>query len=178
MRRMRLFSAGLAGAVVLASVVTSTASAGRTSLTGGGTVDVTDADGNLFPYAGEFALSAGVTPDGSPYGRITFVFTGDFAAYWGALPGVTDVFRLTGEVTDVHTSGNSVVISGTLTEVDTARGDGVVFVEENVPFQIVGEAGSESFVFQFCLLPPFYVDVANGHLNVQTSGVSTAAAGS
>jgi hypothetical protein len=172
MGRMRLFSVGLAAAVVLAGVVASSAAADRTSLTGGGTVDVTDADGNVFPDAGEFALSAGVRPDGSPYGRITFVFKGDFASYWGAVPGVTHAFRLTGEVADVQTIGSSIVVSGTLTEVDTAKGDGVVFVEESVPFEIVSEVGSDSFVFQFCLLPPFYVDVATGRLTVQLSGQS------
>jgi hypothetical protein len=135
-------------------------------ISGGGVVNVMDADSNLFPLAGEFSVSGGLTPNGAAHGSINFVFRGDFARYWGAVPGVTNVFHLTGTVTEVSVSGDEITLRGTLTETDFATGQGVVFVEENVPFEIVMQAGSRSFVMQFCLLPPFVMEVAKGNLDV------------
>lgn len=175
MQRLRVLSAGIIGAVVLAGLVASAAGAGRTSVVGSGLADVTDVDGNLFPAAGRFSLTGGIMPGGSAYGRISFVFRGAFAGYWGALPGVTDVLRLSGAIDDVRTDGTSVILAGTLTEVDTAAGAGVVFVEENVPFEIITEVGSNSFVLQFCLLPAFLINVSGGQIDVQTSGPSAVA---
>lgn len=47
-----------------------------------------------------------------------------------------------------------------LTEKDFGRGDGVVFLEEDVPFTIQIAPDTLSFSLQWCLLPTF--DVAVG----------------
>lgn len=136
-----------------------------TVVSGGGLVTVTDIDGNTFPAAGEFTISGAQVRNGAR-GRISFVFRGDFASFWGAVPGVTDLLYLKGNVDNVTVDGSNVVIGGLLSETDFAQGHGVVFVEENVPFEITAQPGSTSFVMQFCELPPFAMQVTEGTLAV------------
>jgi hypothetical protein len=174
MRHLRLVLSAPACAVLLLTWLPATpAGLAGASVAGGGTLDVTDIDGNHFPSAGEFAVSAGLNPDESAHGRITFVFRGSFAAYWGALPGVTDLFRLTGTVDAIAAETDAVVLSGELEETDYADGQGIVFTEERVPFAIALVPGTPAFVMQFCLLPPFEMHVSTGNLMV--SGVSSLA---
>ena len=100
--------------------------------------------------------------------------TGDFAAAWGACPydprcepgGATSTLHLRGNVASVLTDGTTVTVSGTLTEIDHGKKNGVIFTEEDVPFVITAEEGSSSFVLQFCAVPPFTMDVATGHISV------------
>jgi hypothetical protein len=139
-------------------------------VSGGGVVNVTDVDGSLFAAAGEFSISGAEARKGAR-GRISFVFRGDFASYWGAVPGVTDLFYLKGIVTDITADGTNVVLSGLLSETDFARGQGVVFVEESVPFEITTQTGSSTFVMQFCELPPFAMDVVQGTLTVHAASL-------
>lgn len=134
-------------------------------VSGGGVVNVTDVDGNSFPAAGEFSISGAEVRQGAR-GRIAFVFRGDFANYWGAVPDVTDLIYLNGNVTDITADGTNVVLSGLLSEIDFARGQGVVFVEENVAFEITTQPGSATFVMQFCELPAFVMEVVQGTLTV------------
>jgi hypothetical protein len=69
---------------------------------------------------------------------------------------------LRGSVTDVTSSGDSVEIAGTLTETDYGTRGGEVFKEFDVPFVITANEGSRTFVFQFCLVPPFTMEIAHG----------------
>lgn len=167
MRNSRLLLTAPACAVLMLALLPATPNgfAGQVA-SGGGTLDVTDADGLHFLSAGEFALNGGVNPNGAAHGRINFVFRGDFADSWGAFPGVTDVFRLTGDVNAVAADDGAAILSGELEEIDYADGDGIIFVEEHVPFEITLVPGASSFVMQFCLLPPFEMHVSTGNLVV------------
>ncbi|HYN09012.1 MAG TPA: hypothetical protein VES67_16635 [Vicinamibacterales bacterium] len=180
MRACRLLFVSFVSAALLGSSVDARPerSAG-TSVLGGGIVDATDDFGGWFPKAGQFAINAGLRPNGSPYGRINFVGRGDFAAAWGACPydprcedfpnTFTKTFHLNGAVTDVNAFGNSVEITGFLTETDHGKGDGVIFEELDVPFVITATEGSSTFVLQFCLVPPFTMEVSKGNLSVNAS---------
>lgn len=138
-----------------------------TQVAGAGSADVTDPDGNTYPSA--FALAGTVRPNGSARGAIEFLFSPAFSAVWGAVPGV-DLIYLNGTITggSVGTDG-SVTLTGTLTEIDLSLTDGVVFQEEDVPFEIVigGPQGRTTFSFQWCELPTFYLEVTNGSLIVR-----------
>ena len=150
------------------------------SMSGGGTVHATDDFGGYFPDAATFTIFAGVNPGGSAYGRMNLTANGDFAAAWGACPydprcepgSATSTLHLKGDVASVQTDGTTVAISGTLTEVDHGKQDGVIFTEEDVPFVITAEEGSSSFVLQFCAVPPFTMDVATGHISVHAGALS------
>jgi hypothetical protein len=185
MRFYRLLLTSLAGAAVLATGLhASSAVIAGTSVSGGGQVNATDDFGGYFPNAGTIDLNARQNPDGSASGSINFVGRGDFAAAWGACPidprcedfpnTNTTMFRLRGQVSSVVSLGTSVEISGLLTETDHGKGDGVIFEELDVPFVITVTEGSRSFVLQFCLVPPFTMDLAAGNLSV-TAGAPTAA---
>jgi hypothetical protein len=107
-----------------------------------------------------------VRADGSARGQVNFLFGEPFSSVWGALPGV-DLIRLRGEITAGAVAANgSVTLRGQLTEVDYSDGD-VVFVEENVPFEIVIPAGGGDFTLTWCLLPVFGLEVTHGKLNVK-----------
>lgn len=150
------------------------------SVSGGGTVHATDVFGDYFPDAATFAIFAGVNPGGSAYGRINLTANGDFAAAWGACPydprcepgSATSTLHLKGDVASVLTDGNTVAVSGTLTEVDHGKENGVIFTEEDVPFVITATEGSSSFVLQFCEVPPFTMDVATGHISVRAGALA------
>ena len=147
-----------------------------TSISGGGIVNATDDFGTDFANAGQFSISAGVKPDGSPYGSMDLVGRGEFAAAWGACPydprcedfpnTSTKTLHLRGEVNSLTAIGSDVVASGLLTEIDHGKGDGVIFEEYDVQFSVTASEGSNSVVLQFCLIPPFRLDMATGHLSV------------
>jgi hypothetical protein len=166
MRNHRLLTTTLLAAGLMLCVSNTLQGAAGPVVSGGGVVHVTDVDGNTFPLAGEFSVNGGLTQAGAPHGRINFVFSGYFAAYWGAVPDVTDRFRLSGRITNVTVNDGNIVLRGVLNETDYDAGAGVVFVEENVPFEIVVQPGSTTFVFQFCEVPPFTLEVATGTLAV------------
>ena len=150
------------------------------SVSGGGIYNVLDDTlGGSWSEAGSFAINAGLSPGGSPYGEVSLVGRGDFAAAWGACPydprcedfpnTATFIFRLIGAVSDVRVSGDIVQLSGVLVETDTGKSDGVIFEAENEPFLITATEGSSEFVFQFCQVPPFTMNVAKGSLQVSAS---------
>ena len=145
-------------------------------ITGGGRVNATDIFGGYFNDAAALTIRAGVSPGGGAFGRLSLVARGDFAAAWGACPYDprcedypnlgTATLDLNGIVASVTSTGDTVEVSGTLTEVDHGKGTGVIFFEENVPFLITATEGSTSFVLQFCAVPPFMMDMADGTLAV------------
>lgn len=127
-----------------------------------GTVTATDPDGNS--YAGNrFAILGKVEEDGSASGNVEFRFEEAFSAAWGAVPGV-DFIHLKGKVTSgsVNEEG-TLTLRGALTEVDFSTGVGVVFAEENVPFEIVIDPESGRFTLQWCELPTFLMEVTTGN---------------
>jgi hypothetical protein len=148
-------------------------------IAGGGRINATDIFGGYFEEAAELTIRAGVNPGGGAFGRISLVARGDFAAAWGACPYDprcedypnlgTATLDLNGIVARVSSVGDTVEVSGTLTEVDHGKGTGVIFREEEVPFVITATEGSTSFVLQFCAVPPFTMDMADGTLAVQAS---------
>lgn len=166
----------IAASILVVSPQASPTAAPGVSITGGGIVNATDEFGTEFVNAGQFSISAGLRPDGSPYGSLNFVGRGEFAAAWGACPydprcvdypnTATKTFHLSGQVQSLVATGNEVVATGTLTEIDHGKGDGVVFEEYDVPFSVTATEGSSSVVLQFCLLPPFTLEMAAGNLSV------------
>ena len=180
MRIVRLLTVGLIGGLVLVAVPhATTLSPAGTSISGGGTFNATDDFGGTFPAAGQFTINAGLRPDGTPYGSLDLVGRGDFAAAWGACPydprcedfpnTSTQIFHLSGEVTSLTTAGSDVIAAGLLSERDHGQGDGVIFEESDVQFSVVASEGSQSVVFQFCLVPPFTLEIAKGTLSVSVS---------
>lgn len=63
----------------------------------------------------------------------------------------------------------TIILEGTLTERDYIEGQGVVFLEENVPFRIEvgGSLAASKLHLQWCLLPVFPVEVTNGDLTLR-----------
>ena len=153
------------------------------SISGSGIVNATDDFGATYANAGQFAISAGLRPDGSAYGSLNVVGRGGFAAAWGACPydprcvdypnTATKTFHLSGQVHSLVSIGSEVVASGTLTEIDHGKGDGVIFEEYDVPFSVTATEGSNAVVLQFCLLPPFTLELANGNLSVSAGSPQT-----
>jgi hypothetical protein len=149
------------------------------SISGSGIVNAIDDFGAEFANAGQFSISAGLRADGSARGSLNFVGRGEFAAAWGACPydprcedypnTATKTFHLSGQVQSLVAIGSDVVASGTLTEIDHGKGDGVIFEEYDVPFSVTATEGSDSVVLQFCLLPPFTLEMASGNLSVSAS---------
>ena len=161
-------AASFALALLTLSALTSTATAqtqGRAAVNGGGTALLTDtATGINYPI--QFGLSGVVGAGGSANGHLNFVFPLPFAEAWGAVPGV-DRIHIAGRVTSGEVLGDgTVVLEGTLTERDYTRGQGVVFIEENVPFRIEvgGGLGPQALRLQWCLLPVFLITVTDGSL--------------
>ena len=86
-------------------------------------------------------------------------FIHDGARLWGAVPGA-DTIHLQGTVTSFTVAEDGIVtLEGQLTETDVARGDGVAYVEEDVPFQVVVSPDSWRFTLPWCELPTFDVEV-------------------
>jgi hypothetical protein len=133
---------------------------------GAGKAVLTDLDENEF--AGNlFAIVGAVDADGSAEGNVHLVLAEPFSVVWGAVPGV-DFIHLNGKVVaGAIADDGAVVLSGHLTEVDFSYADGVVFVEENVPFEIVVDPDAGKFTLQWCLLPAFDLEVTHGKLNVR-----------
>jgi hypothetical protein len=170
--RLTTYSAtSIALALLTLSALVTTAHAqaqGQTAVNGGGGALLTDtATGINYPV--QFGLSGVVGADGSANGHVNFVFPLPFAGAWGAVPGV-DRIHIAGRVTSGEVLGDgTVVLEGTLTERDYTRGQGVVFIEENVPFRIEagGGLGPQSMRLQWCLLPAFPVAVTGGNLLIR-----------
>jgi hypothetical protein len=163
MKRLVMSSAALLMLAVFSAAASADDVAVRVS--GGGKAVITDPDDNEF--AGNHFVVAGVVyTDGSADGRVHFQLGEAFSAVWGALPGV-DLIRLRGEITaGAVAEDGSVTLQGRLTEVDYSDGD-VVFVEEDVPFEIVIPAGGGQFTLTWCLLPIFDLEVTHGKLHVK-----------
>jgi hypothetical protein len=141
---------------------------GQTTVNGGGGAVLTDtATGINYPL--QFGLSGVVGADGAANGHVNFVFLLPFAEAWGAVPGV-DRIHIAGRVTSSEVLGDgTVVLEGTLTERDYTGGQGVVFIEENVPFRIEvgGGLGPQAMRLQWCFLPVFPVAVTDGNLLIR-----------
>ena len=172
-----------AGAVLISGVSADSNTAAGPGVSIDGQVDATDIFGGLFPKAATFSLNARTDRHGDASGRFNMVARGDFAAAWGACPydprcedypnTSTKTYTLKGDVTSIVALGATVEVSGTLTETDHGKRNGVIFEEFDVPFVITATEGSEEFVLQFCEVPPFTMNLAKGHVKVQ-AGAPTA----
>ena len=133
------------------------------SVNGGGSALVTIPDGAVFPA--HFGLSGTVRADGSAVGHVNFVFPPPFGDMFGV-----GLIHIQGRVTSgAVTANGTIILEGTLTERDHSPGQGVVFLEENVPFRIEvgGTLAPRTLNLQWCLLPVFAVEVANGNLKTE-----------
>jgi hypothetical protein len=125
---------------------------------------LTDPEGNSFPLT--FGLTGLLHADGPANGVVNFIFGSAFGQAWGAVPGV-DTIHLQDTVTSVTVAADgTVTLEGLLAEKDFARGGGVVFVEENIPFTIVVSPDSGQFTLHWCELPTFHLKVTDGNLGV------------
>jgi len=133
------------------------------SVSGGGTALVTITDGAVFPV--HFGISGIVRADGSAQGHMNFVFPPPFGDMFGV-----GLIHIQGRVTSgAVTADGTIILEGTLTERDHSQGQGVVFLEENVPFRIEvgGSLAERTFHLQWCLLPVFLVEVTDGNLRTE-----------
>lgn len=138
------------------SAATAAGSAGH-QVHGGGQALLTDPNGTVFPCT--FGLSGLLHADGSAGGVVNLVFGPAFSQAWGAVLGV-DAIHLQGTVNSFTvTADGTVTLEGQLTEKDLTHVAGVVFVEENVPFQIVVGLDSWQFTLQWCELPTFQFEL-------------------
>jgi hypothetical protein len=145
------------------SAASVTAGAAAAQVNGGGRAVLTDPAGNTLTFGVAGVLHA----NGSVGGAVNFVFGPAFAQAWGAVPGV-DALHLSGTVTArTVAEDGTVTLQGQLTEKDVARGGGVVFVEENIPFKIVVKPGSKQFTLQWCELPTFGLEMTDGNLTIR-----------
>ena len=152
------------GALAVARVGTQ-ANHARTHVNATGAGVITDPDNNSFPV--RFAITAAVADDGAAVGHINFHFSRPFGQAWGVVP--VDHIHLNGHVTSGEVLANeTVVLEGTLTEREYVNGEGVVFLEENVPFRIAagGALGAGALTLTWCLLPEFQIQVTNGTLRI------------
>jgi hypothetical protein len=97
------------------------------------------------------------------------LFRNEFAVDWGAVPGV-EWLHVWGHVSSVTVDQNgTVTIAGIVIEKDFSKGEGLVFLEENVPFYIIigGSLSPSEFILQWCLLPEFPVEITTGALNLR-----------
>jgi hypothetical protein len=134
---------------------------------GGGGATLTTPDGLESPV--RFGLSGIVRADGSAEGNLNFVFPPPFAQVWGAVPGV-DHIQIEGQVrSGTVAEDGTIILEGTLTERDYGKGEGVVFIEEDVPFRIEvgGSLAAKTLKLQWCFLPVFLVEVTHGNLRTQ-----------
>ena len=133
---------------------------------GAGKAVLTDPDEN--PFADNiFTVTAQVDADGSAKGNVHFVLAEAFSEVWGAVPGVDFIHLKARIIAGEVAEDGSVLLSGLVTEVDYANGEGVVFVEEDVPLELVVDADGEQFMLQWCLLPVFDLQVSHGELKVK-----------
>lgn len=96
---------------------------------------------------------------------MNFVFPPPFGEMFGV-----GLLHIQGRVTSGEVAADgTIILEGTLTERDHSPGQGVVFLEENVPFRIeVGAAlAARTLHLQWCLLTVFPVEVTNGNLSTQ-----------
>ncbi len=148
-----------AAALSAASASSATAAA---HVNGGGQAMLTDGDGNVFSLS--FGLPGVLNANGPAHGVINFVFGPAFSQLWGAVAGV-DSIHLWGIVTTVTVGDDgTITLEGQVTEKDFSGGDGMVFVEENIPFTIVVSPDSSQFTLQWCELPTFDQEVIGGNL--------------
>jgi len=172
MRRSLFFSGLVAVTLLMGTLGATPGEFPGPWVSGGGIVSATDIEDNVFANAGTFSIDARVSPNGNASGHVNFVFGGAFAAFWGACPsicpGQTAVLHLKGEVTDVETSGGSVVLSGPMSETDIGKHGGNIFYEAEVPngFTLTLTPGSNTFTLRFCEVPEFQLQVTGGHLSV------------
>ena len=120
-------------------------------------------DGAVLPV--HFGLSGIVRADGTAEGHVNFVFPPPFGDMFGV-----GLIHIQGPVTSGSVAADgTIVLEGTLTERDYTHGQGVVFLEENVPFRIEvgGSLAARTLLLQWCLLPVFTVEVKNDNLTLQ-----------
>ncbi len=160
---------GVLVVAIAAAAVASAAAGGSASgrgeaavVKGGGRGVLTDPDGLEFRVK-RFHVRGTVADDGAARGRIRFVWRGSFAEVWGdpVCEGTCDTIVLTGKVTSGSVSSDgTVTLVGTAREIDKRRGEVIFDSEFDEPFTIVagGSRPDDSFVLQWCLLPPFEIE--------------------
>ena len=163
---MKFITSAVVGLLFIAMASPAFADKPIASVAGTGMATITDPDENT--YAGNvFAIAGQINDGGTATGKIEFLFASAFSDPWGAVPGV-DFISLNGTITGGAVADDgSVLITGLLTEKDFSWGDGVVYVERDVPFAIVVAPGSRQFSLQWCLLPLFGIEVTQGSLRVE-----------
>jgi hypothetical protein len=144
---------------------------GSGAVNGGGRATATDIFGG--EYDAQFAFSATADPDGTAHGWVSLAFGPEFSAVWGVVPDVQAIHVWGGVTAIVAGDGGEVVLSGTVTEVETVRG-GEKVVFDNEPFELV-VTGPESFNFTWCEVPTFELEVTSGRLVYHAGGSSATA---
>jgi hypothetical protein len=109
-------------------------------------------------------LGAVLRSDGSAQGSINFVFGPAFGQSWGAVPGVNGIHLTDAAVSLAGAGDGTPALGGRLTEKDYARGGGVAFTEEDVPFTVLLRLGAPRFTLQWCELPAFDLALTDGNL--------------
>lgn len=130
---------------------------------GGGGALVTTPDGAVLPV--HFGLSGIVRANGTAEGHMNFAFPPPFGDMFGV-----GLIHIQGRVTSgAIAADGTIILEGTLTERDYSQGQGVVFLEENVPFRIEvgGSLAPRTLNLQWCFLPVFPVEVTNGNLRTE-----------
>jgi hypothetical protein len=118
-------------------------------------------------YSLHFAMVAGFINGGSvAEGYVNFAFGEGFSRVWGAVPPNNLLF-LSGNITEITEDNGYTVLRGTLREADYTRGQGVVFlIDDLFEIKVGGDLGRNEFILQWCLLPPYLVKVTDGDLSV------------
>lgn len=167
MKRFLVVSAAVLTLAAFAAMAVADDEDQRLLVAGVGKAVITDPDGNEFS-GNRFALAGVLRPDGSARGRVAFQLGADFSDVWGAVPGATDLIRLTGRITEGEVKADgTVVVRGTLLEEDYFDGE-LIASFPNEPFEITIDPSGKSFVLQWCLLPPFDVEVTEGRIHVRS----------
>jgi hypothetical protein len=117
-------------------------------------------------YPVHFTMIAGFDEE-TPRGHISFTFGQAFARDWGAVPP-NDAMSVAGAISAITEDADGFVhLTGTLTEVDFTKGDGVVFlIDDTFDVKLGGTLPADELVLQWCLLPAFSIRVTNGVLTV------------
>jgi hypothetical protein len=104
--------------------------------------------------------------NGTAEGYINFVFGEGFSRVWGAVPP-NNLLYLSGNINQITQDDGHTVLRGTLREADYSRGQGVVFlIDDLFEIKVGGDLGPNEFILQWCSLPPFLVKVTDGELTV------------
>jgi hypothetical protein len=74
----------------------------------------------------------------------------------------------------VSVEGDTVQVSGELVETDRGKSDGIILLAENEPYVLTATAGSNEFVFQFCQVPPFTMNLDSGVLQIRATASTLA----